>query len=257
MFQKTFAVLSKLSPPVSIFLAFSFAFTPPIFCEDQSQARIYFEQALKTKEEGRFDVAERLMLQAVQTEPNNADYHFELGNIYIQQKKLEQARRELEQTTMIAPEHLAGHYNLGLVYRDLGMPGVAREEFRRVLKIDPNNARAMMQIGYIYEQGGFYDEAKDAFEAAYVMDTSNPESQDALEELKQVEQQAKENSDSEMHRSLLGGQQLLGGLGSGTPQSSQFGFGGGQPSGSGKDALTQAGMLLIQQLLSRRQKTSQ
>ncbi len=254
MFQKTFAVLFKPGFPASIFLAILFTLSPAVFCAEQSQAQIYFLQALKTRDEGRFDVAERLMRQAIQIEPNNADYHFELGNIYIQQRRLKQARLELEQTIMISPNHLAGHYNLGLVYRDLGLRGVAREEFRRVLQIDPENARAMLQIGYVYEEEGFYEEAREAFEAAYVMDTSNPEIQDALEELKQIELQAKENEDSEMHRSLLGGQRLLGG---GAPQSSNFGFGGGQPQGSGKDALTQAGMLLIQQLLARRQRNSQ
>lgn len=255
MYQKTFAVLFKLSLPFFILLAIFFP-TPAVDSAEQSQAQVYFLQALKTRDEGRFDVAERLMRQAVQLEPNNADYHFELGNIYILMKNLESARRELEQTIMIAPHHIAGNYNLGLVYKELRLMGVAREQFRRVLQIDPENARAMLQIGYIYAEQGFYEDARDAFEAAYVMDASNPEAEDALEQLKEIEVQAKENEDSQMHRSLMGGQQLLGGLRNNSPQSSQFALGGSQPSGSSQDALTQAGMLLIQQMLSRRGKDS-
>lgn len=133
--------------------------------------------------------AERLLRKAIEVEPENADYHFELGNLYIEQNDSQRAKLEYEQAIMILPEHLPAHYNLGLVYRDLGFMSDARQEFHRVLDLDPSNVKAQLQIGNTYQKEGFPDEARQAFETAQEMDITNTEPQDALEDLKDHEQQ--------------------------------------------------------------------
>lgn len=226
--------------------------TPSLLYAEDSPSRVYFLHALKEREEGRFIESERLFRKALELEPENPDFHFELGNLYIHAKALDQARTELEQAVMIAPNHVAAHFNLGLVYRELGVAGVAREEFRRVLQLDPNNARAMLQIGYIYQDQGFYDEARQAFEEAYQTDVTNYEARDALENLGAAQEQDQERSQSQMQNSLLAGQQFLRQPNSSSGLLSPFGANPGASQPSGQQALIQAGTLLIQQLLSKK-----
>lgn len=240
---------------MAVCLLLPLALPPHLLYAQENRGQVYFYHALKEREEGRFVEAERLFRKAIEFESDNADFHFELGNLYIQAQALSQARPELEQAVMIKPNHLAAHYNLGLVYRDLGFTSEAREEFRRVLQIDPNHAKAMLQIGYIYQNEGFYEDARQAFEEAYQMDVTNPEPQEALQDLGGLEQQAQERSQNQMQRSLLQGQRFLSQPNSSSNPLSQFGT---NPSGSqptGRDALLQAGTLLIQQLLSKKSKT--
>ncbi len=126
----------------------------------EDSARIYFLHAMKAKEEGDNLTAESFLRKAIEIEPDNPDFHFELGNLYIEQKNLESARMEFEQAVMILPTHLAAHYNLGLVYRDLRLMGDARNEFRKVLQLDPANLKAELQIGYTYQEESFFDDLK-------------------------------------------------------------------------------------------------
>ena len=178
--------ISPVKSHVAFFLIAVFFF-PSILLAREESSQIYFSHALKLKEEGRFLAAERLFQKAIEIEPENADYHFELGNLYIEKNDRERAKLELEQALMISPQHLPAHYNLGLVYRDLGFMSEAREEFRRVLDLDPNHVKAQLQIGYTYQEEGFPEEARQAFERAQEMDVSNVEPRHALEDLRDHE----------------------------------------------------------------------
>ena len=218
--------------------------SPSVSPADDS-AQIYFSHALKSKQEGQVLEAERLFQKAIELEPENADYHFELGNLYIEHNNLPGARIELEQTTMINPSHVPALYNLGLVYRELDRMGDARHEFRRVLDLDPSNVKAQLQIGHTYQAEGFVEEARDAFQRAHEMDVSDPEPELALQDLADSEKQAQVRSERSREQSLLRNQQSLGLLG--LPGS---GTSAAQP--TGREALVQAGAVLIQQLMARR-----
>ena len=223
----------------------------PARAEEES-ARVYFFHALKLKEEGDFLGAERLFQKALELDPGNRDFHFELANLYFQGKNLQAARFEYEQTLMLAPAHLPSHYNLGLVYRELGRASEARSEFRKILELDPNHVKAQLQIGQIYAEEGFLEEAREAFEAARDRDPSNPEPKDALDDLARLAQQDRERSEMDFTNSLRQRQSLLNAsdlLGS----PSLTGDNPARTAGdSGKGAVMQAGMALIQQLLSKR-----
>lgn len=240
---------------VCLIFALLIAVTPlPVSALDDS-ARVYFLQALKSKQEGDLLHAESLFRKAVNLEPQNPDFHFELGNLFIERNNLRGARMEFEQVVMIAPDRLAAHYNLGLVYRELGMMGEARSQFRKVLELDPSNVKAQLQIGYVYQEEGFFEDARQAFETAREMDLTNPEPENALQDLAQFEEEAQEKSMSDLGRSF----QRSGGF-----------FNQDEPSllrdpaesrlqsrsqSTGPEALVQAGTLLLQQLMGRRSKS--
>lgn len=240
---------------IFFFFALVLAVTPLPARAVEDSARVYFLQALRSKQEGDLLSAESLFRKAIDLEPQNADFHFELGNLYIEQNHLQGARMELQQVVMISPEYLAAHYNLGLVYRELGMMGEARNQFRRVLELDPLNVKAQLQIGYVYQEEGFFEEARQAFETAREMDLTNPEPQDALEDLGQFEKEARERSTGNLERSFQRSRGFLD-----QPDSSFFRDPSqpqlGQPSQTtGQEALMQAGSLLLQQFMNRRSKS--
>lgn len=176
---------------------------------EEEGARIPFFHGLKAKEEGNLLKAEQLFRRAVEEEPENRDFHFELGNLLLEKGELAAARLEYEEALMISPDFLAARYNLGLVYRELGLTAEARQEFRKVLELDPANVKAQLQIGYVYQAEGFFEEAEEAFRKAREMDYSSAESQRALEDLQVVQTEAQRRSQAKAERSLLENQTLL------------------------------------------------
>jgi len=224
---------------VSFFLALTLS-TPALSALPlDDSARIYFEQALKSKQEGDFLRAESLLRKAIDAQPENPDFHFELANLFVERNHLREARMEYEQLVMLAPDHLGAHYNLGLVYKELGLMGEARGQFRKALEIDPTNVKAQLQIGYVYQDQGFFDDARQAFQKAQEMDATNPEPQNALEDLPRYEEAARQKSRSDLERSFHNNPFMTG----------------AQP--GGQESLAQAGAVLLQQFMNRRKSNSE
>jgi tetratricopeptide (TPR) repeat protein len=163
------------------------------------EAKGAYQEALRYKESGNFPEAETWLRKAVELSPGNADYHFELANLYairfdvLNEKSKEErggsylqlAAKELEQAIMIRSDAIPPRYNLGIVYKRQRLYEKARDSFREVLRRDPKQAAALMQIGSTYEEQGFFDEAKNYYEQAKELDGMNPNVQSALEELDQ------------------------------------------------------------------------
>lgn len=230
------------------FLTFSIVLVshPSFLQAGENSAQVYFYHALKSKQEGRPLMAERLFRKALDLEPQNPDFHFELGNLYIERENITGARMELEQTVMISPGHKPAHYNLGLVYRELGLMGEARDEFEKVLELDPTHVKAQLQIGYTYQEEGFFDDARFAFQRAREMDITDPSPIRALEDLAEAEREAQLRQASTLERSFQN-------LPSASPLLGQSQV--PQPQVSSKSALLQAGALLLQEFLARRSQS--
>lgn len=167
-----------------------------------------FEQAMALSKEDKLLEAESFLLKALEKEPGNPDYHFELANLYAahydrlnQSRKddkaqtfLELSANELEQTIMIKPDFVAAHFNLGVIYKKQKNFEKAREKFRKVLEMEPRSAEAWTQIGMTYEDQGFFDEAKDSYLQAREMNYASPEIQSLLQDLELHRQDALEKS---------------------------------------------------------------
>lgn len=231
--------------------------------EALNPGRSSFEQALELKDKGQFLEAERKLKDALELEPANPDYHFELANVYaasfdsLRQTRAQDKAREmlalatshLSQTVMLQPAHLAAQYNLGILYKRAGRFEEAREQFKKVLALDSNNVNAMMQIGAIYEEQGFFDEARDSYKKAKQMNYSNTDIDLALEDLEEHEDKAHKRMMSETSS-------LMGRRGMHTTQSAQDQVSGNtQNSGAAAQALPSLGALLLQQFMQRRGRT--
>lgn len=160
--------------------------------------------------------AEQHFKSAVGQEPSNADYHFELANVYASQYDqlfsqgvddkarplLDLAEQELRQTLMIRPEDVPAMYNLGVVFKRQGDFEGAREQFRKVLVLDAASLQAQMQIGASYEEQGFFDEARDEYKKARDFDYYNPDILTAIEDLNRREAESKLAGQGQMQRRM-------------------------------------------------------
>jgi len=153
--------------------------------------------------QGAISRAERKFIRALEFDPANPEYHFELANVYATrydawkelpghpktQEWLRKTAKALEQAAMIRPDFVAAHFNLGVVYKKLGRYERSREQFKKVLLVDPKNAAAHMQIAATYEEQGFFDEAKDSYLKAKEFDYFNPAIQSSLENVDEMKEE--------------------------------------------------------------------
>jgi len=171
----------------------------------------FFLKGLGLKDNGQLTEAEGQIKKALELEPANPDYHFELANVYAMRHDarikssrsdsadpiLEQIARELEQAVMLRPDFLPAHYNLGVVYKKQGRYEKAREAFRSVLALNPKQLAARMQTGVTYEEQGFFDEAESIYREARGWDDHNPEILAAIEDLKRHRDEARRRTRAE------------------------------------------------------------
>lgn len=113
----------------------------------------------------RYDIAQELVLKAINENGNNADFYFTLGNISQKQGKLDLALQSYQKATQINPQHIDAHLSIGRICRNQGsrfrnvkMYELAFHHFSSVLKVRPHE-EAYSNMGYIYFQLGRYKDA--------------------------------------------------------------------------------------------------
>jgi len=239
------------------------------FAEQGGSGQELYQQAMQLNSEARFAEAEEALIQALKLEPSNADYLFELSNIYAalydswrERPNAPQARQllsrlqgALEQTLVFRPDHLAAHFNLGVLYKRQGRYEDARNEFRRVLDLSPNLAAAWFQIGSIYQAQGFWDEAGDAYLRARELGYDPYEISDVMQEMQGSRSQAEEASARSPGfggmGNAFGSQNGMDALGGSQSLYGNVANSANQQGNSATSALPSLAAMMIQQMLSR------
>jgi tetratricopeptide (TPR) repeat protein len=76
-----------------------------------------------------FDQIESLLKSALAVDPQYPDAHFEMGNLYSEQKQYPQAIAEYQQALAVQPEMVDAHYRLAQAYTRTGDKAKAQQEF--------------------------------------------------------------------------------------------------------------------------------
>lgn len=186
------------------------------------QARATYEQAVRNLSENRLALGMAALKEALQLDPENAQYHNTLGLVLLnldrpvdaqaefqtaidldktspdlqhnvgvalaQQKRFDDAiaayKKALTFPTYTTPE--VAYYNMGEAYIQLGKPLEAQESFRAALQLEPTMVAAHYGLGLALSQGGRRDEARAAFRQARDLDPASPFSELAKNALKQL-----------------------------------------------------------------------
>jgi Tfp pilus assembly protein PilF len=186
------------------------------------QAKATYEQAVRNLSESRLALGMAALKEALQLDPDNAQYHNTLGLVLLnlgrpvdaqaelqkaidlhktspdlqhnlgialaQQNRFDDAiaayKKALTYPTYTTPE--VAYYNMGEAYIRLGKPQEAQESFRAAIQLEPTMVAAHYGLGLALSQGGRRDEAKAAFRQARDLDPASPFSELAKNALKQL-----------------------------------------------------------------------
>jgi Tfp pilus assembly protein PilF len=186
------------------------------------QARATYEQAVRNLSENRLALGMAALREALQLDPENAQYHNTLGLVLLnlgrpvdgqaefqkaidldktspdlqhnlgialaQQNRSDDAiaayKKALTYPTYTTPE--VAYYNMGEAYIRLGKPLEAQESFRAAIQLEPTMVAAHYGLGLALSQGGRRDEAKAAFRQARDLDPASPFSELAKNALRQL-----------------------------------------------------------------------
>jgi tetratricopeptide (TPR) repeat protein len=114
---------------------------------------------------------------AVQSEPDNALYHRNLGELCRRLGKFDQAILCAKAAAKLDQKDAEPNYNLGLVYTDLGDITKAIAAYRKAVKINPKHGLAWNNLGTALEQQGNKKAALSAYEKAVAINPIHAEAQ--------------------------------------------------------------------------------
>ncbi len=141
--------------------------------------------ALIYSSQKKYDLAaleyELILKIATNNNPDNADVHLYLAQLYFALQKYPQAKEQLAQVLQFQPKNVSVLYLEGSVYLELGQKEKAKEDFRKALSLEPDHDGVLNSLAYTYaEEGVNLDEALKMARKAVNLDPSNGAYYDTL-----------------------------------------------------------------------------
>ena len=115
--------------------------------------------AIQHRQAGRLEAAEQIYRQILAVEPNHAEAHNNLGNIFNNQGKLDEAIACYRRAVELKPDFAVAHNNLGVAFKEQGKLDEAVICYRRALALKPDYAEAHNNLGVAFKQQGKPDDA--------------------------------------------------------------------------------------------------
>jgi tetratricopeptide (TPR) repeat protein len=110
-----------------------------------------FDDAGRSLKAGRTEEAERGYKALVQSNPELAGPHANLGLIYRNAGKLTESAAEFEQAVRLGPRQPVYLNQLGVTYRQQGQFEKARDAYDKAIALDANYAAAILNLGILYD----------------------------------------------------------------------------------------------------------
>jgi serine/threonine protein kinase/tetratricopeptide (TPR) repeat protein len=113
---------------------------------------------------GNYDNAIGHYLNALSTDPTNADAYRGLAEAYEYSGNLDEAESTYKRAIQLKPDYWAGYNVMGAFYFRNNKFDEAKEQFQKVIELTPDNYRGYLNLGSMYYFTGNLDEAKTQFE---------------------------------------------------------------------------------------------
>ena len=104
--------------------------------------------------------------QALQSDPNNANLHDNLGSLFAQQHNWQSAKVEFTEALRLQPDLASAHFHLGMTMQQTDQPD-AFAEFERAAQLAPDNDAIALELGRSYASLG--DDARAAVQFQKVL----------------------------------------------------------------------------------------
>ena len=118
----------------------------------------------------KYDRAQKLLIQAVQREPESLVAHFQLGVVYRVTGALDKAVREFQKTLELRPAYDLALRRLAEVYMAGKHYEAAEATYKKLLAQSPNDYQVYFNLGGLYVTQDRWEEALAAFRKAQSLD---------------------------------------------------------------------------------------
>src|SRR5271170_2360594 len=108
-----------------------------------------FRLGAQQMHDGHYAEAEKYFLQAVQTSPQLAEAHLDLGLALVRQGNVEEATKELETAARLDPRAPGVHMFLGISYYQMHRLDDAIKALREEVALNNQSAEALMWLGVV------------------------------------------------------------------------------------------------------------
>lgn len=127
--------------------------------------------------------AEKLLRQAAESDPKNADAPNQLGLILAKQNRAAEAKEYFERAISLDPAHSGAINNLAVLFTKLGQTNDAIAAFRYGIERAPNDETLYLNLGRLYVSIGDREKARDIMRQLLDRKPGDPIATRALEEL--------------------------------------------------------------------------
>lgn len=134
-----------------------------------------FNRALQLQQSGDLDKAAKIYAKILRSVPNHADTHHLVGLIAYQRKQYHVAEKHIIKAIKQQPQNPNFHGNLGIVYKDLGEPEKAIASYKTALTLDGTIAALHNNLGVALQSLSQHTKACSAFEEALRRNAKYPE----------------------------------------------------------------------------------
>ena len=90
----------------------------------------------------------------LETFPDNAAYHYELGEVLQAQRNIDEAKAHYRRALELRPDYLEARFNLGRALQLEGDLAAAGEVYARLLSLEPDHVPALFNLGVIVHVEG-------------------------------------------------------------------------------------------------------
>jgi tetratricopeptide (TPR) repeat protein len=148
---------------------------------DPDNAQWQYNLSLALARLGDREGQKTALKRALEIDPNAAATHNDLGLAYLADRNLEGAEKEFRAALELSPKFAEAQNNLGVVYNEQGKDSEALELFRQATGNDPHYARAFVNLGLLMARQGDLSGAKDQIQQALKISPNNAGALSALE----------------------------------------------------------------------------
>jgi len=148
---------------------------------DPENAQWQYNLSLALAKLGDREGQKNALQRALQIDPSVAPTRNDLGLAYLSEGKLDAAEREFQAALEINPKFAEAQNNLGVVYSRQGKESEATTLFRQATQNDPHYARAFVNLGLLMARQGDLKGAREQIRQALKISPHNTGALSALE----------------------------------------------------------------------------
>ena len=134
---------------------------------------VNYEKAIDLFETGKHEEASTLLLQILETDPEHALAHNDLGAFYYHMGQKEKALHHFEKAVALDPSNLTTQKNLADVCLDMGNLARAIQIFETIVFDHPEDIEVLLKLGKLLDSYGMAEDAKNIYDRVLILEPMN------------------------------------------------------------------------------------